>query len=148
MCKKKNWIILLAIFLIVGCSVKNNENKKINREKENINMSNISVLINNKKYNVILEKNRTAQEFVNLLPNDFMMQELNGNEKYVYLDTKLSSDAIDIKHIIKGDIMLYGNNCIVIFYKSFETNYRYTKIGHIENLNHLDSNDVLVKFSL
>ena len=29
--------------------------------------------------------------------------------------------------------MLYGNNCIVIFYESFNTSYSYTKIGYIEN---------------
>ena len=29
--------------------------------------------------------------------------------------------------------MLFGNSCLVIFYKSFTTSYSYTKIGHIEN---------------
>ena len=43
--------------------------------------------------------------------------------------------------------MLYGDNCLVILYKSFNTNYSYTKIGHIDNLPDLGSNDITVKFT-
>jgi hypothetical protein len=42
--------------------------------------------------------------------------------------------------------MLYGNNCLVVFYKSFDTSYSYTKIGHIESLNELENKNVLIKF--
>ena len=45
-----------------------------------------------------------------------------------------------------GDIMLYGNNCLVVFYKSFDTTYSYTKIGHIDNLPNLDKDKVIIKF--
>ena len=118
--------------------------KNIN-EKEN-NMENINVSINDKLYNVILEDNKTVKAFLKILPQEFAMTELNGNEKYVYMDTTLPTNAINPKHINKGDIMLYGNNCLVIFYKSFNTNYSYTKIGHIDNLDEIDSNNVVVKF--
>jgi hypothetical protein len=42
--------------------------------------------------------------------------------------------------------MLYGNNCLVIFYKSFDTSYQYTKIGHIENLDDIGSENITVIF--
>ena len=42
--------------------------------------------------------------------------------------------------------MLYGNNCLVVFYKSFNTSYSYTKIGHIENLSDLGNKNVIIKF--
>ena len=42
--------------------------------------------------------------------------------------------------------MLYGNNCLVVFYKSFETSYSYTKIGHIENFEDLGNNDITIIF--
>ena len=118
---------------------------KDTNEKES-NMENIKVSINDKIYNVILEDNETVKEFLKILPQEFTMTELNGNEKYVYMDTTLPTNAINPKHINKGDIMLYGNNCLVIFYKSFNTNYSYTKIGHIDNLDEIVSNNVVVKF--
>ena len=47
-----------------------------------------------------------------------------------------------------GDIMLFGNNCLVVFYKSFNSSYSYTKIGHIENLEELEKNNMLIRFEI
>jgi hypothetical protein len=41
--------------------------------------------------------------------------------------------------------MLYGNNCLVIFYKSFYTSYSYTRIGHINNLPDLGTESISIK---
>ena len=65
------------------------------------------------------------------------MTELNNNEKYYYLNTTLPVNSERVGTIKKGDIMLYGNNCIVIFYENFNTSYSYTKIGYIENPDNL-----------
>lgn len=61
------------------------------------------------------------------------MDELNGNEKYYYLSTSLPTNTQSVKNIEVGDIMLYGDDCFVIFYESFKTSYSYTRIGKIEN---------------
>ena len=120
------------------------EEKDIESEsKMNLN---INVVIDNKTYNAILEENETARSFLNTLPQEYNMSELNGNEKYIYLDNTFPTDSYNPKHIEKGDIMLYGNNCLVVFYKSFDTSYSYTKIGHIENLENLGTEDVTIKF--
>ena len=75
------------------------------------------------------------------------MRELNGNEKYIYLDTTLPTNSSNPKRINVGDVMLYGDNCLVIFYKSFDTPYSYTKIGHIDNLENLGKGSIKVKIS-
>ena len=126
----------------------NNVNNSIdnNKESEEIMNTTIKVNINNKIYTATLEQNETTKQFVNMLPQEFNMSELNGNEKYVYLDSSLPTNSYSPKRIEAGDIMLYGNNCLVVFYKSFNTPYSYTKIGHIENLNELDNTNVSIKF--
>ncbi len=120
--------------------------KETKIENEDKIISNIRVIINGKTYNTTLEENETAQMFANMLPQELDMKELNGNEKYIYLDDTLPTNSSNPIHIETGDIMLYGNNCLVIFYKSFDTSYSYTKIGHIENLSNLDDKNITIKF--
>ena len=115
-------------------------------DKEERMSNNINIIINNKEYNVQLEQNETAKQFYNMIPKRFNMNELNGNEKYVYLDEEFPTNSNVPNKIEVGDIMLFGNNCLVIFYKSFNTSYSYTKIGHIENLNDLGNNNIVVEF--
>lgn len=77
--------------------------------------------------------NATAKAFIALLPMTFTMNELNGNEKYNYLSGNLPNSPEYPSTIHAGDLMLYGQNCIVLFYETFATSYSYTKIGYIEN---------------
>ena len=105
------------------------------------------MLKNENEYNITLEENETTKEFIKMLPQEYTMKELNGNEKYIYLDKSLPTDSYNPKQINKGDVMLFGDNCLVIFYKSFNTNYSYTKIGHIDNLSELSKDDIKVKFN-
>ena len=135
----KKILIIIMLLLIVGC--KNNE---LDNNIEVINT--VKVTINNKEYTLTLESNNTAQKFASILPQEYNMNELNGNEKYVYLDIELPTNSSNPKHINTGDVMLYGDDCLVIFYKSFDTNYSYTKIGHIDNLDDLGNNNIKVKF--
>lgn len=108
--------------------------------------------INGKIFSVTLEDNDTVQALYNLLPLTLEMSELNGNEKYFYLDTSLTCTPERVRNIYAGDIMLYGDSCIVLFYDSFSTPYSYTRIGHIEDaselLDALGDNSATVIFSI
>ena len=150
-------LIIVSIFIIPGCDSKNNDNKinnnvnsknEIEEKESNSNevINSVKVTINGKQYTIQLEDNETVKSFVNLLPQEFNMSELNGNEKYIYLDTTLPTNSSNPKHINSGDVMLYGNNCLVIFYKSFDTSYSYTIIGHIDNLPDLGNGSITIKF--
>ena len=88
----------------------------------------------------------TFEQFVKLFPIEVTMKTLNENEVYVYLDEKLPTNSSNPKTINAGDVMLYGDNCLVIFYKTFNTSYSYTKIGHIDNLPNLGNDSISVKF--
>lgn len=151
-------LFVVAILMITGCmdhkkimeDAKTNEtNDAINESESDNNMeiiTSMSITINGKKYKAVLEDNETAKTFAKILPQEFNMSELNGNEKYIYMDQSLLTNPSNLKHIVAGDIMLYGRDCLVIFYKSFDTNYSYTKIGHIDNLPSLGSDSIIVKF--
>ena len=149
---KKVLIILLIIiltFIITGCNGKIEQNNSSNtNDTNNLNevIKSVKAIINGNEYTIILENNETARSFVNLISQEFNMNELNGNEKYIYLDTSLPTNSYNPKIINAGDVMLYGDNCLVIFYKSFNTSYEYTKIGHIDNLPDLGNGNVIVKF--
>ena len=133
---------------------KNKENNKViskahNTKESKINNSNevikqMTLLIDNKEYTLKLEDNETVKELIKILPQELNMDELNGNEKYVYLNDELPTNPNNPKYINAGDVMLYGNNCLVIFYKSFDTPYSYTKIGHIDNLPNLGNTTIKV----
>ena len=141
---KKIILTILSIFIIVistSCTKQNNQ-----KESGDV-MNNISVTINDMSYKIIFEDNETINKFISMLPQTFEMTELNGNEKYIYLDYSLPTDSTNPGHIEAGDVMLYGDNCLVIFYKSFNTTYSYTKIGHIYDLLDLGPDNVTVTFN-
>lgn len=107
--------------------------------------------INGAAFDAVLAENDTARAFSALLPMDLHMTELNGNEKYHYLMSGLPNAPERVGHIEAGDILLFGDSCVVVFYQSFDTPYSYTRIGRIvspENLaEQLGAGDVDVGFS-
>lgn len=146
--KKYIILIIISLFVIIGCTKQEDDSILENDNKSNMNeaISSMKIIIDENEYVLNLENNETAISFVDMLPQEFNMSELNGNEKYVYLNNDLPTNSYNPKHINAGDVMLFGNNCLVIFYKSFDTVYSYTKIGHIDNLPDLGNNDILVRF--
>lgn len=116
------------------------------------NMQNIIITIKNKKYEAILYDNSTVRELIKNFPISITMSDLNGNEKYYNFSKSFSTSSENVANINKGDIMLFGDNCLVIFYKSFSTRYRYTKLGYIKNLedleNSLGKGDIEITFIL
>jgi len=111
---------------------------------------NLKITINNKVFKVNLQDNATAKAFKELLPLTLDMKELNSNEKYAELSESLPVNASIPGKIQNGDLMLYGSNVVVLFYKTFSTSYAYTKIGNVDHADDLadalGSDNVLVKF--
>ena len=112
----------------------------------------MQIAVGDKQFPVNLESSDTVTALTEMLPLTLDMSELNGNEKYYYLDTSLPSSPEKVGHISEGDIMLYGDSCLVVFYESFDTSYSYTKIGHISDTSGLadalGKDDVTVTFEM
>ena len=95
----------------------------------------IKITVNNQVFSATLQDNPTTQQLMKMLPLDLMMTELNGNEKYHQFSGKsFPSNSSIVKNIHNGDLMLFGNNYLVIFYKDFiQSSYTYTPLGKIDN---------------
>ena len=110
----------------------NGEDKPSGNETDSdIKTDSITLKIGNTTFRVVLEDNATARAFAALLPLTITMNELNGNEKYYMLSDNLPTASSRPGRIEKGDLMLYGSNCLVLFYDTFPTSYSYTRIGKI-----------------
>lgn len=137
-------IVLVLIFAVVFLYNNNLENNNINFENqlqqtnqnlEEENMENIKIKlsINNKTFSATLNNNETVKGLIERLPLTLNMQDLNSNEKYNYLDFSLPTSPSRPNRINAGDIKLFGDDCLVIFYESFNTSYNYTDLGKIDN---------------
>lgn len=100
---------------------------------DNIMSNKLRITVGSSSFNATLEDNATTTAFKSLLPMTVNMSELNGNEKYYYLSGSLPTTVSSPGRIQTGDLMLYGSNCIVLFYESFSTSYSYTRLGRVEN---------------
>lgn len=174
---KKIWTVICMItvsFSVVACSKNLTEEKEANTPKvsesistisknENIeatqviieekeNMFDIKIVVGEQNFSAILYDNETTRALIEQFPMTLNMQELNGNEKYYYLPDSLPTNAIRPSSIQTGDFMLYGNNCLVLFYENFSTSYNYTPLGWIDNSDELEealgSGDVQVIFQV
>ena len=94
-------------------------------------MPEVKITIAGKNFTAALADTPAAMKFSKLLPLTLRMNELNGNEKYAGLSDKLPADPACPGRIGSGELMLYGNSTLVLFYESFPTSYSYTRIGKI-----------------
>lgn len=137
---------------IINTETETTENmiKSTETTTEKKETNSIIIKAGDKSFSAQLYNNKTAQAFADMLPLTINMIELNGNEKYYYMNNPLPSDSSKVGFINNGDIMLYGDDCLVLFYDSFSTSYSYTKIGQIDNpqelADTLGDGDIQIKF--
>ena len=103
-------------------------------EASTVEMSKVKIIIGSKEFIATLADNATAKAFTEHLPLTVSMTELHGNEYYVYLDSGFKTTSYAPDTIKKGDIKIYGSDCLVFFYETFSNpGYNYSDIGTFEN---------------
>ena len=114
------------------------------------NTTKLKITIGSSVFTAVLYDNPSATAFKARLPLTLNMTELNGNEKYYDFPSALPTNASVGGDIKAGDLMLYGSNVLVLFYKNFNTSYSYTKLGYVDNptglAQALGAGNVIVKF--
>lgn len=130
----------------------NNNNNNSNSNNDTPMNNQLKITVGTTSFTATLADNATAAAFKSRLPLTLNMSELNGNEKYYYLPESLPAAASNPGTIQAGDLMLYGSDCLVLFYETFRTSYSYTRIGRIDNPSGLAAalggGSVSVTFSL
>ena len=140
--KRLQIILSMCLFsgLLTGCSSGDSPkptSSPVTFTSETENRKMLELRINGQVFALELMNNSTVNELLSVLPDTFTMQDLNQNEKYFELPQNLPMQQQRVEEIQKGDVMLYGENTLVIFYRSFTTNYSYTRIGRLGNSDKL-----------
>lgn len=152
-------IIIFILPLVVSASCTTEEvalptNNDLPSGPENSESMKDTVLITigSNLFRATLESNAAANEFKKMLPLTIDMKDLNSNEKFFDLPGNLPTNASNPRTINSGDLMLWGSNTLVLFYKTFNTSYNYTRLGKIEYSSGLSqalgSGNVTVTFEL
>lgn len=140
-------VVLLTVPVLTVCAITGTPEPEA---KESA--TKIEIQVGSKTFTAVLYDNESTASFLRKLPLTLDMSELNGNEKYFYLSDRLPADSQRIGAIKRGDLMLYGSDCIVLFYESFSTSYSYTKLGYVTDAmglaSALGSGSVKVSFSV
>lgn len=134
--KKRILVIMAAVILLIlaACGGTNQDSAgKVGSEAPPAAESAITLMVGDHTFSATLLDNETARQLAELFPLTLKMSELNGNEKYFYLDGSLPTDSHQPGQINAGDLMLYGDNCLVLFYESFSSGYSYTRLGSVDD---------------
>lgn len=91
------------------------------------------VTVGGRRFTATPADNATTRAFLALLPLRANMQEHAGNEKYHNLSQSLPTDTYRPGTIQTGDLMLWNDNTVVLFYKTFTSSYSYTRLGRIDD---------------
>lgn len=102
-------------------------------ESEGNAMPQLTIEAGGQVFTATLEDNPSTRALLKHLPMTISMGELNGNEKYYYMPDSLPTDSHRPGNIRAGDLMLYGSDCLVLFYESFSSGYSYTRLGSIDD---------------
>lgn len=151
---KKLFTILFSVILLLNAGACSSNDKFTDSNPENPNMENmkVKITVSSAVFTATLENNETAKAFSKILPMTINMADLNRNEKYYDLSNSLPRNASNPGTIQNGDIMLWGSNTVVLFYKTFSTSYSYTRIGVIDDPSGLESalgtGNIVVTFEL
>src|SRR4051794_11326396 len=93
----------------------------------------LQVRIGQKTFTATLEDNPATGKFRQMLPLTLDMPDLNANEKHARLPKRLPTNTIKPGTIRAGDLLLWGDDTLVLFYETFHSSYSYSRLGKLDD---------------
>jgi hypothetical protein len=151
--------LLLLIMVIMACKMDDTQTPApviMEEDSPEVNSdttgNKLRIRVGSRTFQATLLNNPTVTAFKARLPLTITMSDLNANEKLYNFPQNLPTNSANPGTIQTGDLMLYGSNTLVLFYKSFSTIYSYTKLGRIDNpsglATALGSGNITVTYAL
>ena len=147
--------LIMSLLWVHACACNRGNHPAAENNSNNstiVDTMKIKITIGEKVFTSTVHNNATATAFKAKLPLTINMRELNSNEKYFDLPDNLPANASNPGNVQTGDLMLYGSNTLVLFYKTFSTSYTYTRIARVDDpsglATALGSGNVTVTFEL
>lgn len=98
----------------------------------------IQVTVNGVAFVATLDEGPAGQALLSRLPLTLTMDELHGNEKYCYTGEAFGGDSFVPGTIEAGDLMVFGSDCLVLFYETFANDgWSYQRVGKIDDASGL-----------
>ncbi|MBE6989530.1 MAG: hypothetical protein E7426_02125 [Ruminococcaceae bacterium] len=91
------------------------------------------IRINEREFPFLWEENYTVEKLLMRPTLSFTLQELNGCLKYIMLQPPLPYQPQIADDIRSGDLVLYGNSWLVLFYNPLVAPMNVTRLGRLED---------------
>jgi len=85
------------------------------------------------EFKCTFEENETTKALLKQLPLTMTMVDLNGSEKYHTLKQPLPVKIEPVDKVRLGDILLFQDRYLAVFYKTIDPVKRYSIVGKIDN---------------
>ena len=95
------------------------------------------LLIGEKKFPFILENNNAANQLKEKLSIKLKMSGSVSHEKYYKFSDSFETNTYTPGTIEIGDILLYKDDHLVLFYETFTSTYSYTRLGKVTSTDGL-----------
>lgn len=141
--------LIIGGILYIKSTVSGNYNRNHEESiKEIGKLPNILVGIKYGDYfTAVTQVSNAAKNFISFIPTTVQMKDEGQFEKKGCGYFHFEGDSEKSKQIQRGDLLVYGDSCIVIAKGDFNGTSLYKKIGHIDDMPDLPDGNIEVNFS-
>lgn len=146
-------IALALIGVMAGCNRQDNSGSdgdndqneqsvnSLSRSTSEQAITNVEINVNNNDFTIQMNDTPTGRSLVSMIPSSSMRlptsYDRDGILKYYDMAREVESDPEEISSVSAGELLLDGNDRLLLYYKDTDLSGEYTRVGKIENADNL-----------